>query len=217
MQAIDFNSKLAVSIITSPNNPDGSEQYFAERRYNIWDAAYASPVYGWSGKAPNHDISVWSAAKMYGVSGLRVGWLVTNDERIAAQAALYVEKTTSGVANISQSILTRLLYLERQELLDEVLSFAREDLLMNGATFNDKIAKYCEIVEGAPNGRGMFAWFYPLNEQAFDEALIAAKVKIVPGHACGRPGWIRMSMGQTVDVTRLALEALAEQLVIKGA
>ncbi|NDD84289.1 pyridoxal phosphate-dependent aminotransferase [bacterium] len=202
-----------IKVITSPNNPDGKEfDAFAD----IYDAAYDTPAYG-SSTYVISKVTLYSAAKMFGLSGLRVGWAVTQDKKLADAMAYYVEVTTSGVAVSSQRILAEV--ISKLELFGNlVFNEARTDMMINACMFNRYIAQFCEIIEGLPeSGKGMFAWFKIKSEylEAFEKALAESKVFIVTGEACGasEKGWFRMSMGQNKNVTKKALEELSNSLL----
>src|SRR5713101_710718 len=123
--AIMHPAQDSIDVITWPNNPDGLRQRpDSEHSYDIWDAAYASPIYGYPGKRPRHKISTWSAAKLFGVPGLRIGWASTDREDLAESMAQYVEKTTSGVNFASQLYLRDLIKacraMKSTDLLEEM-------------------------------------------------------------------------------------------------
>lgn len=201
-----------VRIATSPNNPDGAE---STEDCDIWDAAYASPVYGFT-KPPAHwNVAIYSAAKMFALSGLRVGWIVTADTKLANAVAIYVERYTSGVCVTSQrhiaAVLKHLRVHDDHAFFDE----ARKHLLRNGEVFKklmgDRVVEY----QGVPaTGKGMFAWFQVANEhlEGFTQAMETSRVRLVTGGACGMPfergSWYRMSMGHHDHHTEQALEAL---------
>ncbi len=209
------DSSADIQVSTSPNNPDGSIE---KKPVDVLDAAYAHEVYGWDGTFPSHEVSVWSAAKLLGLSGLRVGWLVTGDRTLADLAADYVEKTTSGVNVEAQRRIAWVLggMSLAPAITTQAYTAARVDLMKNGSFFNHWIAPYCEVVDGLPhNGRGMFAWFKVKSPTQFRLALQKSKVLVVNGAACGmeEDGWFRMSMGHCPEFTRSALENLADKLV----
>lgn len=220
MSGLEFKTKSngpddyadEISCITSPNNPDGQES----ERYNdcdIWDAVYAGMVYGFSTN-PRYETAVFSAAKLLGLSGLRVGWLVTTDKEIAEHAANYVEFTTSGVALPSQKYVGLALETMRNGFPADAMSLARRDLLANGAMFNRYLGAHVEDVKGVPtDGTGMFAWFKVEDPYFFNEALKKTKMRLVSGPACGgSENHFRMSMGLTPDKTEVALKALKANL-----
>ncbi len=213
----EFRDNYApLKLSTLINNPSGS---LAQEDCDMLDCAYAHEVYGWNGTMPQHKVSVWSAAKLFGLAGLRIGWLTTEDPLIASQAEFYMEITTSGVSVASQAYLTKVLKYQREHIDEAVNSYVdgHKILVQNGDAFNDLITPYCSNVQGVPNdGQGMFAWFNVLPEQQkrFDEALKTANVKLVTGDACGEKekGWYRMSMGHRVDFTQEVLGKLSKEM-----
>jgi len=210
-----------IEVVTWPNNPDGLRQYpDANRHYDIWDAAYASPIYGFRGKKPDHSISTWSAAKLFGIPGLRIGWASTNRQDLADLMAQYVEKTTSGVNLGSQLYLRDLIKVFRASKSADVLEEMRtihQRIQRNGDLFRQYLGGCITDLSGVPalNDGGMFSFFRVSNQYlyTFPDALKKAGVKLVAGNACGASiySW-RMSMGQTNEFTEEALQALQKAL-----
>lgn len=208
--------RYSLSVLTSPNNPDG-------RQYNmpvdIWDAVYAHPMYGWNGQVPPHKVAVFSAAKLLGYSGCRIGWLATDNGDLARHAALYVEGTTSGVSRADQFALATAAPERFHGIpgaLHEWLTPcpARNVLLTNAILFHELLGDHVEEVQGlpGPEAAGMFAWFRPTNPVNFRLSLHQAQVRLVPGAACGMEGWWRMNLGLTTETLEKALSALATAL-----
>lgn len=204
-----------LKVITSPNNPDGAlGDDRATTHWDIWDAAYASKVYGWDHIVPWHKISVWSAAKLYGPSGYRIGWLATPDPVLAKRAAEYVERTTSGVCNLAQAHLNVLLRNLESLSPEEAVRLegkARAMLLDTSEAFMG-LAPYLQTIQGFPDTRqGMFAWVMAKNPEHFRNVLAKAKVKVVGGAACGgNDCWFRISLGVTPDAMKAAVQAVQE-------
>lgn len=207
--------KGVIRICTSPNNPDGHIQREVKcGGFDIWDAAYAHPVYGFDPLMDHIEAvaTVHSPAKIFGLSGLRIGWVSTDDEEIARKVAMQVETTTSGVSNVAQQVLARFAkdaqMRNNQALYDE----AHHQLAANFTFFNRILAPFCEDV--LSDGHGMFAYFsiHP-EEFNFEAALKRAGVRAVNGSACGgtENHW-RLSMGLPSTQTRMALELLADAL-----
>lgn len=197
---LEFNSKTtphaSAMCITTPNNPDGNQAFDPASTYYLWDAAYAHSVYGYCGVAPKHNVAVFSCAKTLGISGLRIGFVATNDDELAKSMAYYVEITTSGVAIASQLILTRLLEAQRDysQETDRLYNSARQCLLNNAESFEKLIAPLCTKVSDLRSG--MFAWFQPADLERFNMAAVESKIKLVTGEACGgTPEQFRMSLG----------------------
>lgn len=228
---LDLGHKPACLVMSSPNNPD-SWTTTSDAFCHLWDAAYAHPVYGWGqfdgalaqpifgwdpALVPGHEISVWSAAKLLGLSGLRVGWLLTRDEGLAKSAADYVEKTTSGVNVDAQlRVAGTLAYMLGHPLeTARIYHAARVSLITNANAFLRALEPHCKTIEGLPvNHRGMFAWFYADDPERFAAALETSGVAVVEGRACGaqEPGWYRLSLGHRATVLAEGLRKITEAL-----
>ncbi len=201
-----------VAINTSPNNPDGSEVLDS---CDILDAAYMHSVYGFDGTAPSHQVSVWSAAKLFGLSGLRIGWLATNDGILAAKAAEYVEITTSGVSTDAQQRLTTVLdFFQDSASAGDVYRLAAYILKCNAAVIMKNTESFLDEARGATvDKKGMFAYIKARDPEKFDWALEQAKVKVIPGKACGGEyGWYRINAGHKYLYTTEAMQALRKAL-----
>ena len=209
-----IKQRRTLNIVTAPNNPDGRLADRIDNRWDIWDAAYASRVYGWDYLVPYHRISVWSAAKLYGPSGYRIGWLATADKKLADLASQYVEKTTSGVATPSQVFLKNLMLNLGSVSVDEeqrLIAKARDLLLKTNEAFME-LHKHFRTLKGFPEHRtGMFAWVQANDPQRFRELLDRAKVKAVNGVYCGgEPDWFRFSLGVLPETMQEAVKAIRE-------
>ncbi len=203
-------------IVTSPNNPDG-RQYKDAWGHNhfgmIWDAAYASPAYGWNGAwVPSH-AKVFSMAKLFGVPGLRVGWVLFNDPVHAYYARAYVEVTTSGVNNKAQSqdaarILTY--FGDQPREYKRFCADVERRLGANRALLSNALHEY---VDNAGTEDGMYFWAFVKRGYwtRFKNALKTADIGFVPGAACGAPwnNFYRFNLAQDFEVVREAAAVLA--------
>lgn len=217
-----WNPEL-IEIIASPNNPDGwiwNDPVGVDPRretLRIWDAAYASPLYGFPKEEfpPYNDISVWSGGKLTGLPGLRVGWLATHNQEFADAAKQYIEQTTSGVSQVGQRLTAqaiRYIYGHSDGLVDRV----RRQMQENQDIILGTIGKFLQIKPDklAP---GMFLWVNVpdfMNMSRLDRALEASKIAVLRGSACGKTetGWYRWSLGQPAEYTRAAMEELEKNL-----
>lgn len=212
-----YTEGAGMQLRTGPNNPDGS---ISVEGCDMWDAAYAHPVYGWDGVPSSASTSVWSAAKLYGLSGLRVGWVCTWDDEIAKHAAYFVEITTSGVCTTAQRTVAEVIRREITNSPEIKYSYAeaRAALTSNGLIIRNALEPHCDVLEGVskPLGprRGMFSWVKVKDPARFDAALTQAKVKFVTGQACGmtEPGWYRISAGHRTQYTIEAMDRLVGAL-----
>lgn len=209
----------AVTLNTTPNNPDGS---ISEKECDVWDAAYAHSVYGFDSDKTNikHKVSVWSASKLFGLSYARIGWLATDSAEIADSATKYVEETTSGVSRLSQQLLLGVLkqyQCQRHEWeIDTLYRDARGILEKNAKTLFDVMSNHIRIGNILENGQlktfsmpnGMFAWVKADDAERFQRALNRAEIKTIPGIKFGMTegGWHRISLGCRQDQMEEAME-----------
>jgi aspartate/methionine/tyrosine aminotransferase len=206
---------MEIHCMTSPNNPDGRQGDYYGMECDVWDAVYAHWVYGWDGVAPKHKIRIGSASKLLGLSGARVGWMLTKDMRLAEEARHHIEFTTSGVSQIGQKMVAHALRSMREGNPTPQLMDVRHALLQNGEDLVQILGPYMKAVEGLPDhGRGMFAWIQPKNPVAFQKASAQARVSLVSGEACGswKAGYWRVNMMQDRDITKAALTAIKTEL-----
>lgn len=206
------STHTGIYCVTSPNNPDGSMVQSGDSLpYDVWDAVYAHWVYEWNHVKPIHKVSVWSAAKLFGLSGERVGWALTKDESLAMKMADYVEKTTSGVNVRAQIRVAQIVANENHGAIIEAYCSAADDLRSNRLLFEEHIEPHTTY---SSYSVGMFAWFKTKDPEVFRDALKCAKVMLVDGKACGatEDGWFRMSLGQSPEVQKSALERLGQEL-----
>jgi aspartate/methionine/tyrosine aminotransferase len=209
-----YEGVKALRVITSPNNPDGSLCDKPLMEYDIWDAAYASPIYGWNNIVPWHKMSVWSAAKLFGPSGYRIGWLATGDPILAQLASEYVEKTTSGVSLPSQRLFQGLLFNLSTLSHEERQGYEAEAraMLMETSKIFMRLSPFFLEVKGFPAiGQGMFAWVRARDPEDFMKLMAKASVKIVNGMYCGgNSDWFRISLGVLPETMQGAIEAIEE-------
>lgn len=194
-------------VVTSPNNPDGSicTDYWDDD-IDIWDAAYAHRAYGFSQESwsiQRAKISVWSAGKMLGAPGVRVGWLVTNDPVLAEHAKRYVEATTSGVPTTSQYHVAATLR-NTENVREEIFIKVNQTLRENWTKANRMYG-----TQQLPQGViGMFRWFKVPNPEAFKQTLERTKILLVNGTAFGDTAdKYRISTAQSGEVYDQAIGA----------
>jgi aspartate/methionine/tyrosine aminotransferase len=201
-------------LVVSPNNPDGhitsvDEAHELQKKcdklktFLVHDAAYHTPVYVDDDRSLA-GTTVYSASKMYGLSGLRVGWVVTDDERIAKLASDYVEASTVGVSLLSQQILYNIVEHERlhPSEADTFHIMARELLNKNKRlvqTLSPEVLDTSDMPE-----HGIFGWFKP--GPKFNPEL--AQVRIPPGSAFGDSTRARINLAIDNSLLSLAVERL---------
>ncbi len=209
-------------IVNSPNNPSGviyppalieSLVNFCERRglYLVCDDIYhkltfdgkvAVPATRFSDKDidNSHLIIVNGVAKIYGMTGFRVGWVVAPRDIVRVMANVTAQ-TTSGVSPVSQAAaegalnglqsVTEAIRLQiqnnRDVLLEEMKSFSGARLIPPDGTFY-----------ALPDLRAFSTDSVQLSQFLLKKALVVT----VPGREFGAEGHIRISFSGTVkDVT----------------
>ncbi len=209
-------------IVNSPNNPSGAiypsaliEKLvdFCERKgiYLVCDDIYhkltfdrkeAIPATKFTQKSveDSHIIIVNGVAKLYGMTGFRVGWVVGPRELVRVMTNVTVQ-TTSGVSPVSQAAaegalnglqsVVEALRLQiqnnRDVLLQEMKSFNGARLIPPDGTFY-----------ALPDLRAFNSSSVELSKFILKKALVVT----VPGKEFGMEGHIRLSFSGTVkDVT----------------
>ena len=199
-------------LITSPNNPDGLNYTNTELitwRYEgpmIHDGAYYTDIYLPEGQMtlPLGDIQIFSMSKMYGVSGLRIGYAVCHNEKYYQAMVNYVEETTAGVSTASQDIARNieLIFRDNPSYYNEFCKEARQSILDSREELKRLDPRVLGNVPAGSNS--MFGWFTAGPE--LDN--VAAKVHILPGELFGAPGMMRMNIAHHPDVIREAVDRL---------
>lgn len=94
--AVDWiKAPSAITIVTNPNNPDGSIKDHSEA--TILDLCYNWPQYTQTIKY-NHSIMVFSLSKSTGHANTRIGWALIKNRVIAKKLERYIELSTGGLS-----------------------------------------------------------------------------------------------------------------------
>jgi aspartate/methionine/tyrosine aminotransferase len=209
----DFCSASNVfKFITSPNNPDGINlTNEAIKKLNtkfniIHDAVYYTPTYLPDGQVPEAlgNVQIFSMSKMYGVSGLRIGYAVFHDETMYKTAVDFIEKTTAGVSIASQTIA---LEIERyfKEFPLCLAAFEQEARSSIALARKELENLDPEVLIPLPSqSNSMFAWCVKGPKLNYK----SAKVYMVEGSVFGQSGLIRMNIAHPVEAIREAVSRL---------
>lgn len=200
----DLSRDEDVILIVSPNNPCGSitspemiKEYIQNGFKVIHDAAYESEIYGakLDTMAFHPDVKVYSAAKQWGLSGLRFGWGTFFNEDLYNRVNEIVEATTSGTSVLSQSMVYEALRLKESSPItyNSFISNAFNEIQGNRASFLNELSE--EVVSfsslaAAYIGNSMFVWLELMPGININDA----KVRVIDGAAFGSPGWIRCNI-----------------------
>jgi aspartate/methionine/tyrosine aminotransferase len=202
-----------------PNNPDGYmvdyeyAKYLADfhRRLNIpfiHDAAYYTHTYLPDDYklGPLGDMQIFSISKMFGISGLRLGYIVFHNTEYYKYIQEYMETMTVGVSVASQMILHNILSvmnknpeLERRFLIESRDALYKAKFLSR--LFHKDILEIPNDVEHVP---GMFGWFKIGPRCDFKRA----RIHTVDGALFGGPGMVRINLGLNAETLTEAIHRL---------
>lgn len=204
---VNYDSWLELA----PNNPDGltlsysvlkimEDLFVADHIPFIHDAAYYTHSYLPRSYelGPVGDVQLFSISKMFGLSGIRLGYAVCYDKDYYKYLCEYQEMMTVGVSTLSQKLLLDILetfkqYPILQENFEIAASQALYDAKLRLKKVNPDVLEVSENLETIP---GMFAWVKLKNK----EALAAAKINAIDGAAFGTPGFIRLNLAVGKEV-----------------
>jgi aspartate aminotransferase len=209
-------------IVNSPNNPSGAvyppeliEKLvdFCERKgiflvcddiYHklVFDRKEAVPAWRFTNREieDSHVIVVNGVAKVYGMTGFRVGWVVGPKPLVRVMTNVTVQ-TTSGVSPVSQAAAEGALN-GLQNIVEAIrlqIQNNREVLLQEMRTFNGaRLIKPDGTFYALPDLRAFNASSVEISKFLLKRALVVT----VPGKEFGMEGHIRLSISGTVkDVT----------------
>jgi aspartate/methionine/tyrosine aminotransferase len=191
-----------VYLLASPGNPTGDRMQYPKELWKgamvVHDAAYWSPAYDeecTDANLPPCHYRVYSMSKALGLSGLRVGYIVFEDDEFNLQADVeeYIETTTSGVSTASQLFVLQALRNIEASPIDAAAAFgrAREQMSENRMVFQAELGCAGDVV----NEFGMFAWC----RKGLDYDPVAAKVRVIDGAPFGNAGFFRVSLGGSTE------------------
>lgn len=198
------------NLLLLPNNPDGFSsrpdviQGFANNCQErgvplIHDAAYYTHTYLPSDHKLDSvgDIQIYSISKMFGLSGLRLGYVVCRNVEFYKYIQEYMEAMTVGVSVISQiflfDLMNRMRVCPEQTKEFEELSF---QALQNSKRIIRQVdPEILEVPSDMEKIPGMFGWLKVGNKADFS----ASKINLIAGDLFGVPGMVRINLGFCAD------------------
>jgi len=193
----DPNRNLAY-LLLAPNNPDGqcdsysklkslSENYKSNKVPFIHDAAYYTHSYLPSeyNLGPVGDLQIYSVSKMYGLSGLRLGFIVCHNTSFVHYLKEYVEMMTVGASTLSQEYFYNLFKLNTH-----FEKYAFEALKNNKKLIKQINPEVLEIPSDVEDLPGMFLFCKVGHKANFDKA----KLNVIDGKLFGMPGYVRINL-----------------------
>jgi aspartate/methionine/tyrosine aminotransferase len=185
-----------------PNNPDGQSNdphwlidYCQENQMPlVHDAAYYTHVYLPPERELKQfgDIQIYSISKMFGLSGLRLGYVVCPNPEFYRYIQEYMEAMTVGVSVIPQIFLEQL--LKRMQLkpdLTQEFELLARNALTNAKEIMEEVdPEVLEIPNNLRDIPGMFGWF----KVGPKCDLAKARINAIDGALFGVPGMVRMNL-----------------------
>jgi aspartate/methionine/tyrosine aminotransferase len=186
----------------APNNPDGQFPHLevledtckSKKIPFIHDAAYYTHVYlpKTTELKVYGDAQIFSVSKMFGISGLRLGYVVCKNPDFYRLIQEYMEAMTVGVSIVSQLCLLNLLQ-DIENNPTDFSSFEEEalgainvaKLMMLGV--DPEVLKINPLLIDRP---GMFGWFGVGPRADFKKS----KINVIDGALFGGPGMVRMNL-----------------------
>lgn len=195
-----FNVDAFLALV--PNNPDGQFPYLdcledACKSKNIpliHDAAYYTHVY-----VPREtelkvygDAQIFSISKMFGLSGLRLGYVVCRNPDFYKLIQQYMEAMTVGVSITSQIFLYDLLLRMKAEP-ESLKAFETESsaALLDSKIQMLQVDQEILVTHGRHHTRpGMFGWYKVGSKCDWSKA----KINAIDGALFGSPSMVRMNL-----------------------
>jgi len=192
-------------LLLAPNNPDGqcedsgklseiASLYSQSGKIFAHDAAYYTHSY-----LPQDyelkdigDIQIYSGSKMFGLSSIRVGYVVCKNKEMYNHMCHYMETFSVGVSSLSQKIFLEILK-HFDSNLDAKLAFeqyCRDSIAKSKEILSRVNPNVIVVPEEFSKTSGMFGWVKVLNK----EALASAKINVLDGSLFGMDGYARLNL-----------------------
>ena len=208
-----FSEKAELMILNHPHNPTGrcfskeDIKYIQKnkKKYNgsiIFDEHYRFLDYheeiGFSGADRNRNIfATGSVTKCFGVTGLRIGWVVGNEEIIQKMRSLK-DYITHTVNPVSEFLALRIL-----EKRQNIASFLKKRVRKNLEVFQNHFQSLFSLKSANLPEGGLV--FFPelkagLKSESYSDWLLEnAGVFVLPGSSFESEGFIRIGLGETEE------------------
>ena len=220
--AAAVNARTKVICICQPNNPTGQILSQAEvqsivriaDREGAWilaDEVYRgaersaeeSPSFSGRGE---RIVVTGGLSKVYGLPGLRVGWIVAPPDRI--EAALEIKDYTTIAPAMLSEALTEIALERRKHLLERARFLINE----RWPLLEDWAAGHSRVLHWTPPAAGAICFFsyqYPIDSMALVDRLIREySTMIVPGVQFRAERHLRIGFGMTARVLHSGLSAI---------
>lgn len=207
--------KTKVIIINSPHNPTGVKldltflESIPKGIFVINDEVYLKNPKDSIIKKRENSISIGSLSKIYGVPGIRLGWIFAPEE-IIKKAVNYKRYTTISNSNLSEQIALEILS-KKEVFLEKYERIRKEGLsiLKNWITQFPKL----HLVESNETPFAIIKYDYKIDSKTLcKELLEKEKVLLVPGSIFGLEKCFRISFGRNKEVLERGLSKISRFL-----
>lgn len=212
-----FSQPYDSYLLVSPNNPDGysptneSLKNFcaACNEKNIpvvHDAAYYTQSYLSDDVQLIGNLQIHSISKTYGLSGLRLGYVVCNDTSFYNDIMEYVELATVGVSGLSQNFLLSVINLNDNDIkLNNEFHSRVKTRLSKTKEMISHVDPNIFDASDATKITGMFGWFIKGPEFIRCER---AKINVIDGSYFGDNNFVRVNLAIPIEVLQRVVDAL---------
>lgn len=199
----DTDSYLCVA----PNNPDGSmpdlETLANSAKQSgkpfIHDSVYFNHIYLPKSYLLKQygDVQIYSSSKSFGLSALRVGWVVCHHPEIYKLMLQYMEHMTVGVSIVSQIFLYNLLNTMHgyPTLTEKFEALAASALRDNKLLIKQVDPEVLEVPSNMEDINGMFLWARIKDYSILERA----KIHAIDGKYFGAEGYVRINLALPKD------------------
>lgn len=191
-------------LVSSPSNPLGTIHGYhspLQTDRTIWDAVYHNPIYLGNIETtyPDHILHVGSYSKLLGLTGSRIGWLATHDKELFEGVCDVSLKDTATISVPSQKLLVDIL----DDLhLVEFMRTGSKHLNYN----REKFQKLEYLFDNQPVQEvGMFYCAHA------DKKAVQLLDKCGIKYVNLGDNYIRLSMGQKLDITSEAVKLILKE------
>jgi len=221
--------KTRAIAIVNPNNPTGAVLDAAQLKviadiaadYDAWvlsDEVYQGAelegpitptIYDYYDKV----LAINGLSKAYGLPGLRIGWIVSHNEKQIAEFWKYKDYTTISPSNLSDFLAQITLH---PEIRPKLLERTRSILQTNWPVLNEWFIGHGELFEAIPPKAGAIAFVkYNLNinsTELVQRLLHEKSCLVVPGDHFGYDNHLRIGYGPETDYLIAGLALIHELL-----
>lgn len=194
-----------LAIVDSPTNPEGNLLIYGNSNNNIiWDSVYHNSVFiNHIPVKPEHRVNCGSYSKVLGLTGVRIGWIATND---AKDFELFAEENlleTCTVSCISQELVVDV--LENTDL-EQFFRSARYRINNNREMFQ-RLEYLFDGQEIPENGMFYVAWATKYVRDLF----LQLGIKYVTLDSRGNDKLLRFNLAQCNDLTKKAVRYILSE------